>query len=132
MAGIDSIGGSIAVQAANASPPVPAAHAQAPVVQAGDAGATVQALAGASAADLRAQAAQVLQSANNVQQMLAKAAPNLTFSVDKDYGRVVIRIVDPETHEVLRQIPPEDILRMDKNLDQMIARLKGLLVDRQI
>ena len=63
--------------------------------------------------------------------MLIKAAPNLTFSVDKDSGRTVIKVVDPATHEVLRQIPAEEILRMDKNLDQMIERLKGLLIDRQ-
>ena len=73
----------------------------------------------------------IRQSADKVQQMLTKAAPNLTFAVDSDSGRTVIKIVDPATHEILRQIPAEEILRMDKNLDQMMQRLKGLLIDRQ-
>ena len=132
MAGIDGISNSIVVKSAVGTPPSPAARSQ-PVVlpPTSDAGTATKQLGGPSAAERRAQAAEIQQSANKVQQMLVKAAPNLSFSVDKDSGRTVIKVVDPETHEVLRQIPAEEILRMDKNLDQMIERLKGLLIDKQ-
>ena len=36
----------------------------------------------------------------------------LRFSIDRDTGRALIRIVDRTTNEVLDQIPPEDVLRL--------------------
>lgn len=128
MAGIDGIGGNIGAQAATGAPSGPAARSEALVPPpTSDTAAAAKPLGGTNAAD---QPAQMQQSASKVQQMLVKAAPNLTFSIDKDSGRTVIKVIDPETHEVLRQIPADEILRMDKNLDQMIERLKGLLIDK--
>ena len=130
MAGIENIGG-MGVQALSGAAPSP--RADAPATPAAEASsAPKQPVVPASAGVRQSQDQELLQSAGKVQQMLAKAAPNLTFTVDQDSGRTVIKVVDPTTHEVLKQIPAEEILRMDKNLDQMIARLKGLLVDRQI
>ncbi len=36
----------------------------------------------------------------------------LRFSIDRDTGRALIRIVDRTTNEVLNQIPPEAVLRL--------------------
>ena len=141
MAGINSVNGINAVAAVNGSQPDRATPAKSSdgaadvVVRGADRAAASESPAPAagnlSAAERRAQEVEVQQSAGKVQQLLAKAAPNLTFSVDQDSGRTVIKIVDPVTKEVLRQIPAEEILRMDKNIDQMIQRYKGLLIDRQ-
>lgn len=49
----------------------------------------------------------------------------LNFSVDKDSHKVVLKIVNSKTHEVVRQIPPEDTLRIASKL----SKLMGLLVD---
>lgn len=125
MAGIDSISGTTPVQAAKSALPGPVARADAPSPAAGAGVAQ-----GPTAADRQGRELALQQSAGKVRQMLATAAPDLHFSVDKDSGRTVIRVIDPATHEVLRQIPAEEILRMSKNLDEMIARLKGLLIDR--
>ena len=49
----------------------------------------------------------------------------LSFSVDESTGRNVIRVLDRETGTVIRQIPPEEILKL-------IGRLKdvmGMLLD---
>ena len=130
MAGIENVGG-MGIQALSGAAPSARADAPpvAPVAEASSA--PKQPVVPTNTAR-QPQDQEVLQSAGKVQQMLARAAPNLTVSVDQDSGRTVIKVVDPTTHEVLKQIPAEEILRMDKNLDQMIARLKGLLVDRQI
>lgn len=40
----------------------------------------------------------------------------LKFTVDKDSGEMVVKIIDRETDEVLRQIPQEEILEMRKRL----------------
>jgi flagellar protein FlaG len=36
----------------------------------------------------------------------------LEFSVDEQSGRTVITVVDAETREVIRQIPPEEVLTL--------------------
>ena len=40
----------------------------------------------------------------------------LHFNVDKESGRTVIRVIDPESDEVIRQIPPEEILALARYL----------------
>ncbi len=40
----------------------------------------------------------------------------LTFAIDRSSKRVVIRLVDKETRQVIRQLPPESVLRMAEDL----------------
>ena len=47
---------------------------------------------------------------------LAKRA--LQFHIDSDSGRTVITVIDQETDEVIRQIPPEEMLAIVNYLDQ--------------
>ncbi|MCX8084114.1 MAG: flagellar protein FlaG [Calditerrivibrio sp.] len=49
------------------------------------------------------------------------------FVIDKDVGVVVVKILDTEKQEVIRQIPSEDALRISKNIKEMI----GLLFDKK-
>ena len=60
-------------------------------------------------------------------QQLEKAAANynvnLNFSVDKDTGRTVIRVIDASTNEVLRQLPPEEILDLAASMEAIAGRL---------
>jgi flagellar protein FlaG len=41
---------------------------------------------------------------------------NLKFKIDKDTGRTVVQIIDSATDEVLRQIPPQELLDIAKRL----------------
>jgi len=43
----------------------------------------------------------------------------LQFSVDKDSGRTVIRVIDSQTEEVIREIPPKEILTLRRRLDEV-------------
>jgi flagellar protein FlaG len=36
----------------------------------------------------------------------------LEFSVDEDSGRIVVRVTDAESGELIRQIPPEEVLTL--------------------
>lgn len=49
---------------------------------------------------------------------------SLEFTVDEDTGTSVVKIVDKETKELIRQIPSEEMLSIAKALDT----IKGLLV----
>jgi len=52
----------------------------------------------------------------------------LHFSVDEASGRTVIKVTDPETDEIIRQIPPEEVLRIAESLDEQ----SGLLLSAQV
>ena len=47
----------------------------------------------------------------------------LEFSVDEESGRTIITVKDSETNEVIRQIPPEDLLYLVKALQKNSAHL---------
>ena len=42
----------------------------------------------------------------------------LKFSVDEDSGDTVIRVIDKETDEVVRQIPSEELMHLRKRLQE--------------
>lgn len=50
------------------------------------------------------------------------------FKIDRDTNMVVIKIKDPETGEVLRQIPPELALKLAKNIQELL----GVLMDERV
>jgi flagellar protein FlaG len=62
-----------------------------------------------------------VKTANKFMQALAQ---NLQFSIDKDTEKVVVKLVDNSTKEVVKQIPSEEMLAIAKALD----KLQGLLV----
>lgn len=43
----------------------------------------------------------------------------LNFRIDEDSGRTVIKVLDPQTHEVIRQIPAEEVLALARRLAAM-------------
>lgn len=47
------------------------------------------------------------------------------FSIDDSSGLSVVKVIDPETKKVIRQLPSEESLQIGKNLNSM----KGLLID---
>ena len=71
--------------------------------------------------------AELQRAVASLQQKAQKVAPSLQFSIDRDTSRIVIKVTDSATQEVIRQFPPEEVLRMDKELD----RLQGLLLNKQ-
>jgi flagellar protein FlaG len=50
------------------------------------------------------------------------------FHVDKSEGRLVAQVIDRDTNEVLRQIPPEEFLELASRLRDFV----GLLFDIEI
>ena len=52
---------------------------------------------------------------------------SLSFSIDKDTGQTVVKVVDSSTDEVIKQIPSEEILAISKAIDQ----LKGVFIKQK-
>ena len=71
--------------------------------------------------------ATLLQAVEEVQKAIAPVAQNLLFSIDNDSGRTIVKIVDSQTDEVIRQMPSEEVLAISK----AINKLQGLLISQQ-
>ena len=50
--------------------------------------------------------------AAKIQSFLSQSSLQLEFVIDEGSGRTIIRVSDPETGETIRQIPPEEILKL--------------------
>ncbi|MEA2094768.1 MAG: flagellar protein FlaG [Pseudomonadota bacterium] len=47
----------------------------------------------------------------------------LRFSIDNNSGRTVVRVVDTETDEVIRQIPSEEMLTVIRNISEIVGKI---------
>jgi flagellar protein FlaG len=47
-----------------------------------------------------------------IQAYLGASQRQLAFSIDKASGQTVVRVINPASGEVIRQIPSEEVLRM--------------------
>ncbi len=53
---------------------------------------------------------------------------SIKFSYDTSINRVIVEILNSDTKEILKQIPPEEIVRFLKAFNELI----GLIVDRKV
>jgi flagellar protein FlaG len=61
----------------------------------------------------RAEQARLMQAVKTVNQSgILGDSDELSFSTDQASGRLVVKLINKETKEVLRQIPPEYVLRL--------------------
>lgn len=61
---------------------------------------------------------QIGQAVQQMQRSLPSMARNLQFSLDEETGRTVVKVVDTDTNEVIRQIPSEEALAIAQTLDK--------------
>jgi flagellar protein FlaG len=61
----------------------------------------------------------------NINSALEPINVKLNFDEHEETGRIVVTVVNSETEEVIRQIPPEAILKMAQRMEEMT----GLLLD---
>ncbi len=57
-------------------------------------------------------------------QAAEKRSTALKFSVDEDNGELIVKVVNKETGDVVREVPPEEV----RELRKALAEMKGLLV----
>ncbi len=85
----------------------------------------------APSAESRSQKAgqeQVEEVIARLQKTLQDVEPRIELSVDKELNQVIFRILDKESGELIRQIPPEEVLE----LDRFFADQSGLFVEEEI
>lgn len=73
-------------------------------------------------------ARELKQLTEELQRRVGGAGSQLEFSIDKESGESVVKVLDRSTKEVIRQIPSEEMLQIARGLERY---KEGLLIDSQ-
>lgn len=60
---------------------------------------------------------------------------SLQFKVDEELGVTIVRVVDKDTDELIRQFPPEELLNLSKRLKEVneeISSSKGIFLKENV
>jgi flagellar protein FlaG len=60
--------------------------------------------------------------------VMAMRQVDVQFQVDQNINRVIARIVDSETGEVVREVPPDELV----DLARRVTALVGAMLDRRV
>lgn len=65
---------------------------------------------------------------SKVKEAFQQSGSHLQIEVDPDLNRVVVKVLSGESGEVIRQIPPQEVIDLAKNL----SGSKGLLLKEHV
>ncbi|MBC3917347.1 flagellar protein FlaG [Undibacterium sp. CY18W] len=88
---------------------------------------TIDAVKAASSASSPPAIDKVTKAVDDINKTIQSLSQSLEFSVEEHSNKVVVKVVDQQTKEVLRQIPSEEALEISRSLD----KLQGLLIKQQ-
>jgi flagellar protein FlaG len=58
------------------------------------------------------------------------SSQSLQFSIDEDSKDLVVKVIDQNTKEVLRQMPSKEALQIAKSIDKMMEKMhQGVLIN---
>ena len=60
---------------------------------------------------------EAVDNANEIGQLLKR---KLAFTIDYETDKVVVQVVDEETGEVVRQVPPDEMLKISAHLKKLL------------
>jgi len=69
----------------------------------------------------------VAKTVERLNQLMSSHQRSLRFAIDQSSGRTVITVINDETNEIVRQIPPPELLQIAHDLDQL-----GALIDTRV
>lgn len=72
---------------------------------------------------VKASAADMESAAQQLQDLASQHKVNLNFSVHQRTGRTLIRVVNSQTKEVVREIPPEEVLDLMATMEEIAGKL---------
>lgn len=66
---------------------------------------------------------QVKQAVKDINKSMQSLSQGLEFSIDTESKLNVVKVIDPQTKEVIRQMPSQEAIEIAKALDHMIGKL---------
>ena len=73
--------------------------------------------------DARSMMHDLNRTVRSINDMMEQGHSRLSFSIDQQLNRTLVRVTDSETGEVIRELPPEKVLNVARSIEQ----LKGVL-----
>ncbi len=64
---------------------------------------------------------------SEIQDSVNQIDPQVQFSVEQDLNRVVVKVVERDSGELIRQFPPEEVLRVQRFFEEQ----SGILLEEQ-
>ena len=74
-------------------------------------------------AEARPDRDEVSSAVKKLNDALPQSAQSLEFEIDEESKDLVVKIIDRDTKEVVRQMPTKEALEMAKSIDKMVGRL---------
>jgi len=71
---------------------------------------------------------EIYQMAEDIQSYLENLDVRLNFKIYEETGDFVVQVMDPESEEIIKQIPPEDMLKLREKLEE----LQGILFSEKV
>ena len=78
----------------------------------------------ASKEDAQSELKEVTQAVSNINKAMQFMSRQLEFSIDTDSERTIVKVIDQQTREVIRQMPTKEALEIGKALE----KVQGLLI----
>jgi flagellar protein FlaG len=69
----------------------------------------------------------IQESVEKINEFISPYVTSLHFSMDKELGKIVVKVMDSETKEVIKQFPSEDIL----SLARALGKVAGLFIRQE-
>lgn len=66
---------------------------------------------------------QLLAAVADMQDFMDAAGRNIQFQLDDDSGRMIVKVTEASTGDVIRQIPSEEAVRLAENLSEIRSLL---------
>jgi flagellar protein FlaG len=64
---------------------------------------------------------QVRQAVKMINRMLDRSPVDVNMSIDDGSGSLVIKLIERQSRKVIRQIPPDEILRLRRHLQELLG-----------
>jgi flagellar protein FlaG len=61
----------------------------------------------------------VAKAAEELQNFVRSMGRNLNFSIDETTGYHVVRVMNPDTGELIRQLPSEELLKISREFERL-------------
>jgi len=71
---------------------------------------------------------QVEEAVDQIKEQVQLVRRGLQFSVDDDSGKTIVRVIDSDSGDLIRQIPSEEFVAISQAIAHNLERLQGVLL----
>jgi len=71
---------------------------------------------------------EVKESVKDVNEIVDKVKEGLSFQIHEDTEKMMVQVIDVKTEEVIKELPPEEMLDLEARIHEMV----GILIDEKV